>query len=77
MACIETVALDETLREAERHRGVVSPLPCFESMVTAGTQVHNGFERSRAFELDGRTEGISDREPEQSSIIALVHFHYS
>ena|SRR5437867_3942562 len=67
---IESPPLDQALRQAERHRGIVSPLARLKRERTAAEHVGNRGERSRSAELERRAECIASREAQQSAAIA-------
>ena len=75
VARVESVALDEALGQAERHRGVVGPLPWLQSKRIAADHVGDGLERPRALELHRRADRIADGEAEERPAIALMPFH--
>ena len=59
--------LDDTLREAERHRGVVRPLTGLQPERAATDHLGDGSERPARLEFDRRAQRIAGSETEQRS----------
>jgi len=62
---IEPAFLHQTLRQAKRHRGIVSPLAGLEVEGTATDHVSKFFEGTRGFEFESGSDGVSNCEAEQ------------
>ncbi len=69
---IERLALEQALREAQRHGRIVAPAPARQLERPAAEQIGHWRERSRPAVLGGRAERIAERQPEQRAEIALA-----
>ena len=72
---VEAVAFDEALGEAQRHRGVISPLPRLEREGPATVHIVDRLERAGRGELKGRAERISGRKPDERAAISFQQVH--
>src|SRR5690349_423599 len=74
---IESVAMEQAVREAQRHRGVVGPLAGLETERPAADHVGERLESSARLELDRRADGITAGEAEQAAAEAIESRNFS
>ena len=69
---VETLALDQARREAERHGGVVGPLAGLQVERTAADHVVDRLEGAGRLELESGAERVTGRQAEQAATEAVL-----